>query len=41
MNHPMPPGVQAKTFALTVEDEAGSDKPTSPVVIAGNMGEGQ
>ncbi len=35
------PTVQMKTFALTVEDEAGSDKPTSPIVIAGTMGEGQ
>ena len=41
MGHAMPPGVQCKAFALTVEDEAGSDKPTSPVVIAGTMGEGQ
>jgi len=35
------PMVQMKTFALTVEDEAGSDKPTSPIVILGTMGEGQ
>ncbi len=35
------PTVQMKTFALTVEDEAGSDKPTSPIVILGTMGEGQ
>jgi len=35
------PTVQMKTFALTVEDEAGSDKPTSPIVILGSMGEGQ
>jgi anti-sigma-K factor RskA len=35
------PTVQMKTFALTVEDEAGSDKPTSPIVIVGSMGEGQ
>jgi anti-sigma-K factor RskA len=41
LDHPMPPGVQPKTFALTVEDEAGSDKPTSPIVIQGSMGEGQ
>jgi anti-sigma-K factor RskA len=41
LDHAMPPGVQPKTFALTVEDEAGSDKPTSPIVIAGTMGEGQ
>jgi anti-sigma-K factor RskA len=41
LDHPMPIGVEPKTFALTVEDEAGSDKPTSPIVIAGAMGEGQ
>jgi anti-sigma-K factor RskA len=41
LDHTMPIGVQAKTFALTVEDEAGSDKPTSAIIIAGNMGEGQ
>ncbi len=41
LDHPMPIGVQPKTFALTVEDEAGSDKPTSPIVIVGSMGEGQ
>lgn len=41
LDHPMPIGVEPKTFALTVEDEAGSDKPTSPIVIAGSMGEGQ
>lgn len=37
----LPAGVQAKTFALTVENEAGSDKPTSPILILGSMGEGQ
>ena len=41
LNHEMPGGVQPKTFALTVEDEAGSDKPTSPIIILGTMGEGQ
>ena len=41
LNHPLPGGVQPKTFALTVEDEAGSDKPTSPIVLVGSMGEGQ
>ena len=40
LDHPLPT-VQMKTFALTVEDEAGSDKPTSPIVILGTMGEGQ
>ena len=41
LDHAMPAGVQPKTFALTVEDEAGSDKPTSPIIILGSMGEGQ
>lgn len=38
MDHPMPEGVEAKAFAITVESEAGSDKPTSPIVL---MGEGE
>lgn len=41
LDHPLPGGVQPKTFALTVEDEAGSDKPTSPIIIVGSMGQGQ
>lgn len=41
LNHPLPRGAQLKTLALTVEDEAGSDKPTSPILIVGTMGEGQ
>ena len=36
MDHPMPEGVIAKAFAVTLEDEAGSDKPTSPVLIVGS-----
>lgn len=40
LDHPLPT-VQMKTFALTVEDEAGSDKPTSPIIVMGTMGEGQ
>jgi anti-sigma-K factor RskA len=35
MDHTMPEGVLAKAFAVTIEDEAGSDKPTSPVLIVG------
>jgi anti-sigma-K factor RskA len=35
MDQKMPPGVEAKAFAITVEDEAGSDKPTSPIVLMG------
>ncbi|HTV65802.1 MAG TPA: anti-sigma factor [Bryocella sp.] len=38
MDHPMPEGVAAKTFAITVEDEAGSDKPTSAPVLVGSVG---
>jgi anti-sigma-K factor RskA len=41
LDKPMPQGVQPRTFALTVEDEAGSDKPTSPILLIGTMGEGQ
>lgn len=35
MDHPMPEGVEAKAFAITVEKEEGSDKPTSPIVMMG------
>ena len=35
MDHPMPEGVEAKAFAITVENEAGSDKPTSPILLMG------
>ena len=35
MDHKMPEGVEAKAFAITVEDEAGSDKPTSPILLVG------
>ena len=38
MDHTMPEGVEAKTFAITVEDEAGSDKPTSTPVLVGSVG---
>ncbi len=38
MDHPMPEGVAAKAFAITVENEAGSDKPTSPIVLLGTAG---
>ena len=37
----MPAGVEAKAFAITVEKEAGSDKPTSPIVIMGDMSQGE
>ncbi len=35
MDHPMPEGVVAKSFAVTLENEAGSDKPTSPILMVG------
>jgi anti-sigma-K factor RskA len=35
LDHPLPEGVVAKAFAVTLEDEAGSDKPTSPILIVG------
>lgn len=38
MDHTMPEGVVAKAFAITVEDEAGSDKPTSAPVLVGSVG---
>jgi hypothetical protein len=31
----LPPGVAAKGFGVTVEDEGGSQKPTAPIVLAG------
>lgn len=35
LDHAMPEGVVAKAFAVTLENEAGSDKPTSPILIVG------
>jgi anti-sigma-K factor RskA len=35
MDHAMSQGVEAKAFAVTVEDAIGSDKPTSPILIIG------
>jgi anti-sigma-K factor RskA len=35
LDHPMPEGVVAKAFAVTLENEAGSDKPTTPILIVG------
>ncbi len=35
VNPPLPPGAEAKAFAITVENEAGSPKPTSPVLMMG------
>ena len=38
MDHEMPPGVEARAFAVTVEKEEGSDKPTSPIMLMGATG---
>jgi hypothetical protein len=35
INPPLPAGVQAKAFAITVEPEAGSSAPTLPIVMFG------
>jgi anti-sigma-K factor RskA len=35
MDHPMPEGVEAKAFAVTLEKEEGSDKPTSAILLMG------
>lgn len=35
MDHKMPEGVEAKAFAITLEKEEGSDKPTSPILLMG------
>src|SRR5579863_450611 len=35
INPPLPSGAEAKTFAITVENEAGSPAPTTPVIMVG------
>ena len=35
MDQKMPAGVEAKAFAITLEKEEGSDKPTSPILLMG------
>jgi anti-sigma-K factor RskA len=35
VNPPLPEGAEAKAFAITVENEAGSAAPTSPVIMMG------
>jgi anti-sigma-K factor RskA len=35
INPPLPPGMQAKAFAITVENEAGAATPTMPIVMMG------
>ena len=37
MDHPMPEGVIAKAFAITMEKEEGSDRPTSPIMLMGEV----
>lgn len=38
MDHPMPAGIEAKAFAVTMEKEEGSETPTMPILI---MGQGE
>ncbi len=33
---PLPKGIEAKAFGVTVEDEGGSQTPTMPIIMAGN-----
>jgi Anti-sigma-K factor rskA/Putative zinc-finger len=35
VNPPLPAGVEAKAFAITVENEAGSQTPTAPILMMG------
>lgn len=35
---PLPTGLEAKTFAITIEPEAGSSAPTSPIIMIGSGG---
>jgi hypothetical protein len=35
LNPPLPAGVEAKAFAVTIEPEAGSQTPTMPIVMMG------
>jgi anti-sigma-K factor RskA len=41
MDHKMPAGVEAKAFAVTVENEEGSDRPTSPIMLMGETSAGE
>jgi anti-sigma-K factor RskA len=36
VNPPLPAGVEAKAFAITVEDEAGAPQPTTPIIMMGS-----
>lgn len=33
---PLPKGIEARSFGITVEDEGGSQTPTMPIILAGN-----
>jgi anti-sigma-K factor RskA len=35
VNPPLPPGTEAKAFAITIENEAGASSPTMPIVMMG------
>jgi anti-sigma-K factor RskA len=35
VNPPLPAGIEAKAFAITIENEAGSPTPTMPIVMMG------
>lgn len=35
INPPLPAGMEAKTFAVTIEPETGSPTPTMPIVMMG------
>jgi hypothetical protein len=36
VNPPLPAGVEAKAFAITMENEAGSAVPTMPILMMGS-----
>lgn len=38
VNPPLPAGVEAKAFAITIEPEQGSTTPTMPIVMMGSGG---
>ena len=38
INPPIPAGVEAKTFAITIEPEKGSTTPTMPIIMVGSGG---
>ncbi len=37
MDHHMPEGVEGKAFAIIIENQQGSDTPTSPIVLMGTV----